>query len=361
MTRSTSSFVFALCVSLAVHAALFVALPRYRVDVPQVAWADEPTEEMTVVLEPEAPPPPDEPKEEFELGDAKGTGYASHDALAERESIAPEADHDQAFLSLDPQGAGGSGSDPAVTRAVGRGSVRGRPGGSPPPLVTESMGDVRSKSLTPFGLNPEFKVPKRVPAKTTPEDAVVIQSGTSANDAGADEVARVVVAPPKQIAPTPPAPVQPNPTAVNPNPEPTPAPTPVTAEGGFTVDGALQPAADPARMSDSESDPFSRLGTAVFIDGDWRVRFGRKVKTRRPRLLLAGTDALLALNRATVTLKLDIDPTGKVVSAKVIKSSGSNDIDQPTRVAMYDWWFEPKKDAAGNPTPDQIEFRLQWR
>lgn len=363
MNRSGSRFAIALCVSLAVHATLFVALPWYRVDVPQVAWAAEPAEEMTVVMEPEVLPEEEKRKpEEFVMGDAKGTGIASHDAPAEEEAIAPEADADQAYLSLDPQGTGGQGSDPAVARSAGKGSVRGQPRGAPPTIVAQSESTEPTKSLTPFGVNPELKVPRIVPKLPPERVAAAVQPGPAPTDAGAPaSIARPVTAPPLPVPPTPPAPVQPKAETVNPTPQPTPAPTPSTSDGGFTVTGAQQPAADPARMSDSESDPFSRLGTAVFIDGSWRVRFGRKVKTRRPRLLLAGTDALLALNRATVWVRLDIDATGKVTGVKVIKSSGSNDIDQPTRVAMYDWWFEPKKDAAGNPVPDQIEFRLGWR
>jgi TonB family protein len=351
MNSARSSFAVAMGVSVAVHAALFLALPRYHMDAPQVAWAGESAKQMTVVLEPEVLPPEEEPKPKFEMGDAKGKGYASHDAPAEREATAPEADTDQALLSLDPQGAGGSGADAAVAQAAGKGSLRGQPGGAPPsPPVALSVTKSPAESLTPLGLNPALKAPKRV-VKPLPAP-FDIQSGEATEDAGGEEIARAETTPPVLVDRQIIVPVKVSPT---------PAATPTPADGGFKADGAQQPAADPARMSDSESDAFSKLGTATFVDGDWRVRFGRKVKTRKPRLLLAGIDALLALNRAQVWLKVDIDPTGKVVGVKVTKSSGSNDIDQPTRVAMYDWWFEPKLDASGKPVPDQIEMRLAWR
>jgi hypothetical protein len=36
-------------------------------------------------------------------------------------------------------------------------------------------------------------------------------------------------------------------------------------------------------------------------------------------------------------------------------------VDQPCRVAMYDWWFEPKKDAAGKAVPDVFRFTISFR
>jgi len=48
---------------------------------------------------------------------------------------------------------------------------------------------------------------------------------------------------------------------------------------------------------------------------------------------------------------VNIDETGKVTEVTVHKSSGSNEIDQPTLIAMYDWWFEPLHDAKAMPCP----------
>jgi outer membrane biosynthesis protein TonB len=50
-----------------------------------------------------------------------------------------------------------------------------------------------------------------------------------------------------------------------------------------------------------------------------------------------------------------------VTTVSVGKSSGSNDIDQPTRVAIYDWWFEPKLDRTGKAVPDRVQFTINWR
>lgn len=119
-------------------------------------------------------------------------------------------------------------------------------------------------------------------------------------------------------------------------------------------------AADPAPMSDSESDAFSVLGTARFVNGELRVRAGRKVRSRRPKIGLAGRfDAVYS--RMEVTLRVSTDKTGKVTAVEVAKTSGSNEIDQPCRVSMYDWWFEPKKDASGTPVPDVFNFTIGFQ
>ena len=122
-----------------------------------------------------------------------------------------------------------------------------------------------------------------------------------------------------------------------------------------------RPAADPAQMSDSESDAFSKIGSAQFRDGRLDVRFGRKIKTTRPHIPIVGQIDAFALRNPEVTLKVDIDPTGKVTEVKVHKSSGSNEIDTPCLEAMYDWWFEPLKDAGGKPIPDTVLFTINFR
>jgi hypothetical protein len=121
------------------------------------------------------------------------------------------------------------------------------------------------------------------------------------------------------------------------------------------------PAGDPAPQSDSESDPFTKIGSVVFRAGTIEARFGRKVKTIRPRLTLAGQVDVLALEYPTLQLKVAIDETGKVVSVDVIRSSGSNEIDLPCQRAMYDWWIEPAKGADGKPMADVMVWDMAFR
>ncbi|MDB5354088.1 MAG: TonB family protein [Phycisphaerales bacterium] len=159
----------------------------------------------------------------------------------------------------------------------------------------------------------------------------------------------------KPTKPTPPTQVA---TAVS-QPQQVP-PRPSTGDG--RAPGPDRPAADPAQESDSESDAFQKTASAdLFQDGKLEVRKGRKVKTTRPHILLGGQVSLIAMGQATVVLKISIDETGKVTGADILQSSGSNDVDQPCRVAVYDWWFEPTRNKAGRPVPDVIVFTIRFR
>ena len=66
------------------------------------------------------------------------------------------------------------------------------------------------------------------------------------------------------------------------------------------------------------------------------------------------------MTSASVVLELQLDETGQVISATVIKSSGSNSIDEPCKLAAYSWWFEPAKDATGKPIKDVIKFTIKF-
>lgn len=95
-------------------------------------------------------------------------------------------------------------------------------------------------------------------------------------------------------------------------------------------------------------------------DGRLEVRQGRKVKTTRPHLLLGAQVDLFSMRNPTVVLKIAIDATGRVTSADVIQSSGSTELDQPCRVAVYDWWFEPSRDKRGRPIADVVVFTIRF-
>jgi TonB family protein len=161
-----------------------------------------------------------------------------------------------------------------------------------------------------------------------------------------------------------PAPRRPPPTPVAPS---LPAPAAGTsasaqATGDGRQPGTQRPSGDPGQMSDSESDPFSKIGSAqVLRDGKLDVRFGRKIKTVRPHIPVVGQVDSFALLNPSVTLKVNIDTTGKVTEVAIQKSSGSNEIDQPTLIAMYDWWFEPLHDSKGNAVADCVLFTINFR
>lgn len=121
------------------------------------------------------------------------------------------------------------------------------------------------------------------------------------------------------------------------------------------------PAADPLPESDSESDAFSDVGSVLVQSGRVDARFGRKVKTTRPRISLAGSLDLMSLDNPTVVMKVKTDTTGKVTSVSILRSSGSVDLDHPTELAMYDWWIEPPKDKSGHPLPDVMVWKIAFR
>jgi TonB family protein len=116
----------------------------------------------------------------------------------------------------------------------------------------------------------------------------------------------------------------------------------------------------PAPQGDSDSDPFTVVGTLEFRPGSTKVQCGRKHKITRPRLSWDTVYDFQGMTSASVTLELQLDETGQVISATVIKSSGSASIDQPCRIAAYSWWFEPAKDPTGKPIKDVIKFTIKF-
>lgn len=125
----------------------------------------------------------------------------------------------------------------------------------------------------------------------------------------------------------------------------------------------MPPAAgNPLPQNESDSDPFSRISGNIVIPrvGRLDVRMGRKVKTTRPQVGVAALLDQVALNNPTVVLEVHIAPAGNVTDVRIAHSSGSNAIDEPTRVAVYDWWFEPAKDKHGKAVPDVIYFAVQF-
>lgn len=141
---------------------------------------------------------------------------------------------------------------------------------------------------------------------------------------------------------------------------PLPGPSrPATGDGRRP--GAPVAAGDPGQMSESESDPFSKIGAATFKDGHLAVKFGRKVITKRPDIPIVGMIDSYSLRNPSVTLRVSIKPTGEVADVNIQHSSGSNEIDQPCLIAMHDWWFEPLRDRTGKAIADTVVFTISFR
>jgi TonB family protein len=114
------------------------------------------------------------------------------------------------------------------------------------------------------------------------------------------------------------------------------------------------PAGDPAPMSESESDAFSRSGSIQVRNGRVEARLGRSFKSVKPRLSLKGELDAISIARPIVEMKVSVDETGRVIDVQVLRSSGSNEIDLPTTTAMYKWWIEPAKNKEGKAIKDVI-------
>jgi len=306
MSRRDPSLSIALCASLSLH-ALILCMTAEIYAHRSAAHIRLPGFAQTTALTPTLAEMPDDPWNR--LGDSDGSGRAIDDASGLLPLLAPQGTQEQAFLSRDPQGLGEMGDEPGLSVLSSRsaGSIQAPPSlEAPPPRQT-----------TPFGISPtagDFALPAtaKLPAVAAPTGQPAAPGNGPAGAARAGEA------------------------------------------------GGDSPAADPAPMAQSESDPLTIQGSAEFRPGRIEVRIGRKHKLTRPRLSLAARADLMALASPTVVLKLTIDPSGKVVSATVYRSSGSNEVDQPCKLAAYDWWFEPARDAAGRPAWDVILFSIRF-
>jgi TonB family protein len=235
------------------------------------------------------------------------------------------------------------------------------------PLVQVASTADGSLQLAPFEGPPALPVPPSSTAPPTKPDAPPDHAAVALAPEVKAPVAAVAAPPPPAVdiaLPKPPekqaTPMQ---IAMAQSPQPmlvAPAPAIVTT-GDARAPGRDRAAADPAQESDSESDPFSTKEVAIMRDGRLEVREGRKVKTTRPHFLPGSEAAFYANPDATLVLKISIDETGKVKSADIIRSAGSVEIDQPCRVAVYDWWFEPTHNKAGKPVPDVVVFTIHFR
>ena len=307
--------------SLLVHALLFATFSVVRVG----GAAPAEVAEMAVVFEAPAAAERQNPPIEFEIGQPDAKGYATHEVAGREEQVAREAPQDQPQLSLDP---------------VGRSKV----------VEIPSSPIERSQDPAPQAQASAAPAPS---APVVPPDLAAVGQLLNRLTPLIDEWTQLSI--PTELDVTPPMPV----------------PQPELAHRDTTSATEAQPrtraapaagtGADPAPRSDSEVDAFSVLGSAQFREGRVTVRSGRQVKTRRPKIGLAGLIDLSQRSTAQVLLKVAVDETGKVTNVEVAKSSGSNEIDQPCRVAMYEWWFEPKRGPDGRAVPDLFQFGISFR
>ncbi len=298
MTRRDLSLTIALCASLLAHGVL--ALVTFEGAARQLATIRLPgyPRPSNDVIAAAAP-------DAVRLGGVTNDGLAPNESPGEENIRATDAPVDQALLSRDPRGPGRIGGLPSDS------------------LLPQMSGPTVDGS-------PLHVVVRSALAPVLP----IMTDAPQPFGAGPDAGAAIIV----------PRPRPPQPGAM---PEPAHAQSP-------------KPAADPAMMSDSESDAFSTLGGIDFRDGRIESRLGRAFKSVRPRLSLPAQIEMMSLAEKRIVLKIAIDATGKVQSVDVLRSTGSNLIDQPVKLAMYEWWFEPPKGADGQGMAETIVLPIRW-
>ena len=260
-----------------------------------------------------------DPPDTVNLGGAANDGFSPNASPGKETIRAKDAPSDQALLSRDPQGPGRIGDLPSFSLVPQTDETAAASGSSIPTAVlrrSDPVLPVATDVPRPFGAGPDVAVmlvPRLRPAHARSPESQQQTEEQQQQQQQQQPVAR-----------------------------------------------SNQRAADPAIMSPSESDAFSTLGGIEFRDGRIDSRLGRAFKSVRPQLGLAAQIDLMGLTDPRIVLKLRIDATGKVVAVDVVHSTGSDSIDQPVKLVMYQWWFEPQKGPTGQAMAETIVFPISW-
>lgn len=311
------------------------------------------------------PPPPPVLRQADGFGELTGTPDATalHSFAGDKPMQAPKAEHDQPSISRDPAGPKRSPQKPAKSNPgdIDQEGKKANPGQAPTGLTAIAPATPAKPS------SPEKPQPPQRPSPTSPLNPQPLTQPPAPAPAPAprsnDEfgplaqasLAKPVPSPQLASATPQPAPLPDAPPAPS---NPTPPSGPLAGQPDAASATASQP--DDAPLSDSDSDAFSITGSAELVRGRVQAHFGRKVKTVRPVLQLAGRYDTIS-SAPMVLLQVRTDDTGKVREVKVLKSSGSNEIDQPCYLAMYEWWFEPPRDKHGKPQPAEMLWTITIR
>jgi len=329
--RADVSLTFALCASLVLHGLLSLALAEAFVrDVGGRIWLPPPPQRVQALAEADAPLPRFDLQEDprRRLGDAGGTGYAIDESPGENQLLARQGSLDQPMLSRDPVGPGRVGDQPSEWTAPPGDGGAVDAARLPSPAFASAT-DAQAVGMT-----------SPVNAPSAPPSPIEAPRDPDGDAASAEAI-------PPQNAPQP---------AVAMN-----APSAVAVPA---TDGAARPGprvvADPAPKGDSELDPVSVVGTMDFRSGSTTVRAGRKHKIIRPQLTLDAKLDLVTMGSTYIILRMCLDESGNVTSSEIVRSSGSESVDQVFKVTSYEWWFEPARDASSNaPVKDQFQFVIR--
>jgi TonB family protein len=316
------------------------------------------------------------------VGESNGAGDAVNrvDGLSPQE--ARQASQKQALSSLDPEGPAligappsrsvlPPGSGPGGARAVDAFADRPKETSDPAPFGATRREVLPAAPKLARRLPRQLQAIGRASAEASDESGkddrrnqetiqLAMRDGKVSTDAKENAVVQERNDPPKkgEAAPEELRDGQPDRTK---SAEPSAPVAPPAPAGPGGVPGSPTSPADVAPQAESESDPFEKQGAIRFTRGKVEAQFGRKVKTVRPRLTLKAQYDILAMGSASLVVAVRIKADGRVRSVEVLRSSGSNEIDQPTVLAMYDWWIEPPKDQNGQPMPDLVVWTLNFQ
>lgn len=288
-------------------------------------------------------------------GEANAT--AMHSLSGDKPMQAHKAEQDQPLIRREPSVRAGDpdGAKPTEEPAAPAETIAAKPAA---PIASDPSPVALPKPTKPAPAPEAVKVAVPEPLqKLSPENvaASMLAPGSGAEKALPGKDQREASPKPVEIA-----------SAVNMAHRPTrsdpPAitPTPAKAPSGPSAKTSQAPVGDVAPQSDSDSDAFTTTGSAEFRPGKVVARFGRAVKMVRPKLSLAGRNDLLSLMDPTVTLEVRADETGTVRDVRITHSSGSNEVDQPCKLAMYQWWFEPPRDRTGRARPAVMTWTIHF-
>lgn len=344
--------------SITIHALLFAAAVHEYVGanrLPNLPALDAPVPpQVKPILIPLPKIDPDE-----QLGESNGTGNATDASPADETLQARKGEQNQAFLSRDPAGPGATHQPPSNNTTL-----------------TSTVNSNAKPAASAAGATP----PKNPPAKNPPEETQNNQtqnhnsqtsdSSTPAQLFGIGDLTKtldtskppaksntqIAKAEPFDSKPSPPQPPSPDQSRAQVQASPQQSPADDSPQSLSS-----QPPADPAPQAQTESDPFTTVGSVQFRAGGTRAQLGRPHRLTYPHIGMAGEVDAVQLGKVRLVLQLEIDSTGNVRRAQVTRSSGSDSIDQACRVSAYEWWFEPKKDKFGKPhASEKFSFAITF-
>jgi hypothetical protein len=351
MKRRDLSVTIALCVSLAVHAMILLALAAVEVhELSRSLHHPAPDLHALLALRPRsatpdrpmiAPPPADPVDYEELFGERGSKGAAANSSPGDQPMEAPQGSQEQAALTPRPglpnSAAGQSNPSSGGAAASGANETTPRPPAAvatpfgPPPDPAAPFG----VSLATDSVSPPLKTAKKPTSAVSAQPPPKAQPATrplvalaSAADSAAAHVSDA---------------------------------TPPTTAAAAAAQASRGPAGEAGNKSESESDPFVTRPTFTWHNGKLEARDGRKVKTVRPKLTDAGEVAVATLESPMVSFVVSIDDAGKVIGVDYLHHSGSNEIDLPAYRAMFEWEFEPTKDKRGVAVPDAVIVTLRWQ